>query len=196
MYDKNTFNLIFQLKFTARSLERQSKRAERESKKKKKKVLEYIKKSNTEMARIYASDAIRKHNESINLLKLSSRIDSVKSRVESVATAKMSARLLTNVTVGLEKAMKDMDLLKVQQVMEKFEESVEDFEVLETTMGDSMAKVDTAGTDQVDELISQVADEFNLEIKELLPELVEQREAKKISQPATATSAKRQAVIQ
>lgn len=39
-----------------------------------------------EGARIYASNAIRKKNESLNLLKLSSRIDAVASRVQTAIT--------------------------------------------------------------------------------------------------------------
>lgn len=43
---------------------------------------------NTEGARIYASNVIRKKNESLNLLRLSSRIDAVASRVETAVTMK------------------------------------------------------------------------------------------------------------
>ncbi len=41
---------------------------------------------NNDGARIYASNAIRKKNESLNLLRLSSRIDAVASRVETAVT--------------------------------------------------------------------------------------------------------------
>lgn len=43
---------------------------------------------NTDGARIYASNAIRKKNESLNLLRLASRIDAVSSRVETAVTMK------------------------------------------------------------------------------------------------------------
>lgn len=49
---------------------------------------------NTEGARIYASNAIRKKTESLNLLRLSSRIDAVSSRVETAVTMRQ-ARLGT-----------------------------------------------------------------------------------------------------
>lgn len=39
-----------------------------------------------EGARIYASNAIRKKNEALNLLRLSSRIDAVASRVQTAVT--------------------------------------------------------------------------------------------------------------
>lgn len=39
-----------------------------------------------EGARIYAANAIRKKNEALNLLRLSSRIDAVASRVQTAVT--------------------------------------------------------------------------------------------------------------
>ncbi len=48
--------------------------------------LQALQQGNTEGARIYASNAIRKKNEALNLLRLSSRIDAVSSRVETAVT--------------------------------------------------------------------------------------------------------------
>lgn len=48
---------------------------------------------NNDGARIYASNAIRKKNESLNLLRLASRIDAVASRVETAVTMKQVCRL-------------------------------------------------------------------------------------------------------
>lgn len=43
---------------------------------------------NNDGARIYASNAIRKKNESLSLLRLASKIDAVSSRVETAVTMK------------------------------------------------------------------------------------------------------------
>lgn len=43
---------------------------------------------NTECARVYAENAIRKKNEAINLLRLSSRVDAVASKVQTAVTMK------------------------------------------------------------------------------------------------------------
>lgn len=51
-----------------------------------KRMIQALQQGNTEGARIYASNAIRKKTESLNLLRLSSRIDAVSSRVETVVT--------------------------------------------------------------------------------------------------------------
>lgn len=50
---------------------------------------------NTDGARIYAANAIRKKNEGLNLLRLGSRIDAVSSRVETAVTMRqVSATVL------------------------------------------------------------------------------------------------------
>lgn len=52
---------------------------------------------NTDGARIYASNAIRKKNESLNLLRLASRIDAVASRVETAVTMRSVSTHSTSV---------------------------------------------------------------------------------------------------
>lgn len=74
------------LQFTAKSLQRQSKKATKDEGTEKAKLKKALAQGNTEGARIYASNAIRKNNESLNLLRLASRIDAVASRVETAVT--------------------------------------------------------------------------------------------------------------
>ncbi|CAD6954372.1 unnamed protein product [Tilletia laevis] len=61
--------------FTAKSLQRQAKKAAKDEVAEKAKLKKVLAQGNTEGARIYASNAIRKKNESLNLLRLGSRID-------------------------------------------------------------------------------------------------------------------------
>ena len=76
-------NQLFQLRFTAKSLVRESKKCEKDVKANKKKCKQAMEKGNIEGARIYAENAIRLHNQSLNYLKLSSRIDAVAARVNT-----------------------------------------------------------------------------------------------------------------
>lgn len=50
---------------------------------------------NTECARVYAENAIRKKNEAVNLLRLSSRVDAVASKVQTAVTMKSVSCFLT-----------------------------------------------------------------------------------------------------
>ncbi|SGY67644.1 BQ5605_C004g02793 [Microbotryum silenes-dioicae] len=77
---------LFQLKFTTKQLQKQSRKAAKDETAEKAKLKKALQQGNTEGARIYASNAIRKKNEALNLLRLSSRIDAVSSRVETAVT--------------------------------------------------------------------------------------------------------------
>ncbi|KAJ9098814.1 Vacuolar-sorting protein SNF7 [Naganishia cerealis] len=127
--------------------------------------LKALQQGNTEGARIYAANAIRKQNESLNLLRLSSRIDAVASRVETAVTMRAVTGSMGQVVRGMDKAMETMNLEKISSVMDKFETQFSDLDVqtsyMEQTMSSSTAT--TTPQDQVDALINQVADEAGLE---------------------------------
>ncbi|ONK78944.1 uncharacterized protein A4U43_C01F1280 [Asparagus officinalis] len=61
-------NQIMELKFTSKSLQRQSRKCEKEEKSEKLKIKKAIEKGNTDGARIYAENAIRKRSEQMNYL--------------------------------------------------------------------------------------------------------------------------------
>ena len=68
---------------TNKQLERMAKTAEKDEAKCRLQVKKALEKGNTEGARIYAENAIRKKNEGLNMLRLAGRISAVASRVQS-----------------------------------------------------------------------------------------------------------------
>ncbi len=74
------------------------------------------------------------------------------------------------VVKALDKAVNEMDLQKMSAVMEKFENQFEDMDVRTAVMDDAMGSATTLTTpsDQVDQLVQQVADEAGLEIADQL----------------------------
>ena len=84
---------LFNLKFASKQLLRDSKKCEKEEKAEKTKLKKAIEKGNMEVARIHAENAIRKKNESLNLLRTSARVDAVASRVQTVSLSKSSMAL-------------------------------------------------------------------------------------------------------
>ncbi|KAG0368856.1 Vacuolar-sorting protein SNF7 [Gamsiella multidivaricata] len=125
-----------------------------------------------EGARVYAANAIRKKNESLNLLRLSSRIDGVASRVQTAVTMRNVTMSMASVVKGMDKAMESMNLEKISLVMDKFESQFEDLDVqtqyMENTMGNQSAL--TTPQDEVDTLMQRVADEHGLELNYSLKE--------------------------
>lgn len=64
------------------------------------------------MARIYATNAIRKHNEALNYLRMSARFDAVASQISSAVTSGMVSNTMSNVVRGLERALQSDNVEK------------------------------------------------------------------------------------
>ena len=78
-------NQLFQLKFTAKQLQRLATKSIKEEKAALAKVKKMMEAGDGESARIYAQNAIRAKNTCNSYLRLSSRVESVASRLESAA---------------------------------------------------------------------------------------------------------------
>ncbi|TIB03331.1 hypothetical protein E3P96_01916 [Wallemia ichthyophaga] len=160
---------LFQLKFTSKQLSKQSKKAEKDETVEKNKLKNALSKGNEDTARIYASNAIRKKNESLNLLRLSSRVDSVASRVETAVTMRTVSNSMKSVVGGMDKAMSTMNLDLMSSIMDKFETQFSDLDshtnYMESTMHNA-AEAQSTPPDAVDGLVQQVADEAGLEISQ------------------------------
>jgi charged multivesicular body protein 1 len=145
-----------------------------------------------EVARLHASNAIRKKSESLNFLRLSARVDAAASRVETAVKMRQVTGSMTGVVKNMERAMNSMNLeqvcrenkaatwcvtyrilihMQVSMIMDKFEQQFEDLDVQTSYMEGSMSQTTamTTPVDQVDDLMQQVADENGLELQMELP---------------------------
>lgn len=161
---------LFNLKFTAKQLNRQAVKAGKDETAEKAKIKKAIQQGNTDIAKLYAGNAIRKQNERLNLLRLSSRIDAVASRVQTAVTMRQVTGSMANVVRGMEGAMKTMNLEKISLVMDKFETQFDDLEVATGYYETATSSVTATGTPQedVDRLLNQVADEAGVELHQEL----------------------------
>merc|ERR1712133_226130 len=164
-----------------------SKKAEKEQKTQESKVKKALEKGDQERARIYAENAVRKKNESINYLRMSAKVDATASRVQSAVTMKGVAKNMEGVVKALDKAINSMELQKISEVMDKFESQFEDLDVHTSVMEQAMgsATTTTPPADQVDDLIKAVADEAGLEISAQLASVPTGTIGESTSQAAT-----------
>ncbi|XP_066143343.1 charged multivesicular body protein 1b [Euwallacea fornicatus] len=162
---------LFNLKFAAKDLERQSKRCTKEEKQEKAKTKQAIQKGNMEVARIHAENAIRQKNQSLNYLRMSARVDAVSSKVQSAVTTRKVTNSMAGVVKAMDAAMRSMNLEKISTVMDKFEQQFEDLGVQTDVLENTMAQTTTTLIPQndVDSLMQQVADEAGLELNMELP---------------------------
>ena len=114
----------------------------------------------------------RKANERVNLLRLASRIDAVASRVQTAVTMKSVTGNMSQVIRGMDKALQTMNLERISLVMDKFESQFEDLDALTNYYESATNNVNALTTPQeeVDELMSQIADEAGIEMKQGLNE--------------------------
>lgn len=160
-------NTLFQLKFTSKQLNKQSQKAAKEEKQETNKLKKALNESE-EIARLYASNAIRKRNERLQLLKLASRVDSVASRVQTAVTMRQVSGSMAQVCRGMDRALQSMNLEQITMIMDKFEQQFEDLDASVNVYEDMGTNTDAVVVDgdKVDELLNKVADENGLELKQ------------------------------
>ena len=164
------------MKFTSKQLAKESQKAENEEKKEKLKVKAAIEKGVIEVARVYGENAIRKKNESLNYLKLSSKLDAVSSKLKSMQRTKEMTKSFQKIMPKMQQAMKSMDIDKIANTMDQFEQNFESLDIVEENINMSLGQTMATSTpqEQVDKLISQVADEYNIDISSNMPHQVQE----------------------
>ncbi|KAA0198911.1 hypothetical protein HAZT_HAZT002730 [Hyalella azteca] len=162
---------LFQLKFAAKDLERQSKKCEKMEKEEKLKIKKAIQKGNTAGAQIHAENSIRNKSQALNYLRMAARVDAVAARVQTAVTQRKVTASMAGVVKNLDAAMKSMNLEKISALMDKFEHQFEDLDVQSSYMESTMSQTTTTAVpqDAVNGLMAQVADEAGLELNLELP---------------------------
>merc|ERR1719326_13639 len=120
-----------------------------------------------EGAKIYAENAIRKKNESLQMLQLSSRIDGVASKLKSISAQRGGARSMGAISQQLGVAMQSMDTMAIAQNMDLFERQLGELDVQSTMIDATMATGSTATpVAEVESLMSEVAEEHGMNLAE------------------------------
>ena len=97
---------------------------------------------------------------------MGSRIDAVSSRIESAIRMNAITSGMEGVVKGMDAGLASMNIDQLSATMDKFEKQFEDLDVKSAYMDDAMNATTATATpvDQVDQLISAVADQNNLEL--------------------------------
>lgn len=135
------------------------------------KIKKAIEKGNTEGAKIYAQNAIRKKHEYLNYLKLASRLDAVVSRLDSQAKMNMVTKNMGAIVKNLDVALQSNNLEKIASTMNAFEKQFENLDLQTQVVDEVMGAQAALSTpeDEVNTLIGQVALEHNIDISTSMP---------------------------
>ncbi|KAH9963054.1 hypothetical protein BGW80DRAFT_1438644 [Lactifluus volemus] len=159
----------FQLKFTAKSLHRQAKKAQKdenvEEKIRLKKLCMALQQGNNDGARIYSTP--RTQSERRSVAQPAPPCESVACRVEMTVTMRHVTGNMMSVVKGMDKAMETMNLERISLVMDEFEAQFSDLDVQTSYMEDAMCSTTAVSTpqDQVDSLMHHA----DKEVRSLAP---------------------------
>lgn len=163
---------MINLKIVSKQMARSSKKCEKNQKAALGKLKKAIEQGNHEGARIYGQDAIREKNQALNHIRMASRIDACASRIETAVRMGQVTGSMKGVVKAMDRGIQSMDVDQISQLMDKFEAQFEDLDVKTQYMEGTMNSTTAVSTpaEQVDELISQVADQHNLELGDAFTE--------------------------
>ena len=161
---------LITFRLTSKQMARNAKKCDANAKKQEKLAADAMKKGNIEGARIYTSNVIREKNQSLNMLKLGSRIDSVAARLETAIRMKDLSKAMTSTVKGMSNVMKSMEVDKIASTMEQFEKAFEDMDVKSGYMEGAIDASTSMTTppEQVDALLEQIAAANGLEVGNML----------------------------
>ncbi|EDO06951.1 uncharacterized protein BBOV_IV005900 [Babesia bovis T2Bo] len=157
------------LRLQAREALKLQSQCEREEVNEKEKVKRSLEKGNMEAARIHAGNAIRKHNEALRYLQYHSKLEILRSQVESAERTNALNEQLKEALPRLSKMTKYKSNGNTN-LMQELEKIFDDLDVSEAYGDMTMNSVNAhlAPQNEVDNLISKVADEYALDIGDML----------------------------
>jgi charged multivesicular body protein 1 len=125
----------------------------------------YSSAGNYDGARIHAQNAIRKKNEALNYLKLSSQLDNVASQLSQQAKTQAISKSMSGIVKTLDVALKSNNITQVATTMAAFEKQQEDLAVQSAVIEDTFNQQVTLAADpqEVDNYVDRCMEEQGME---------------------------------
>lgn len=120
---------LISFKLTSKQMARSAKKCDKNMEIQKEKLKQAIQQGNMEGAKIYGQNVIREKNQSLNFLRLGSRIDAVASRLETAIRMQDVNKAMAQTVKGMSNVMKTMQVDQIAKTMEDFEKQFDDMDV-------------------------------------------------------------------
>ncbi|EUD67885.1 hypothetical protein C922_01497 [Plasmodium inui San Antonio 1] len=162
----STEDHIFRLKLKTKELEKLSNRSELEEKKLITDVKKAIQAGKIDIARLYAEKCIRKKNEKINYLNLSNKLDVLVSRLEGAHRCASLVKDVSMMIPLIQKINTETNAVKIGNDVMKLENIFDEISISSDLINDTVqtSSAISAPTEEVDELISKIADEHAIKL--------------------------------
>jgi len=164
---------VFNLLFTAKSLERAAKKCKREESKEKKKIKIAISNNDADTARVHATNAIHSKNQALAHIRLASRLKAVGANLNRAIIFNETTESVKIVVKEMDKSAREMRLDRLSALMMKFEKSFDglDIRMMETETAMNSTTSSTMPSDEVDALIREVSEANGLEFEDYMNDL-------------------------
>lgn len=161
---------LIELRLASKQMQAESRRAAKRKVEGKRKCKSAIERGMPDMARVYAENAIRAEKESLSLLRLSSRVDAVASRVQTAINMNMVTSSMASIVRIMAGLTSTKAAWQSAEMMERFEAQFEQLDVQMAMVADTVDRTVATSTpsEAVNELIAQVADAHQLELAGVL----------------------------
>ena len=114
---KDLWDVSMDLKFQAKQLANQSKKAEKSMIAQKKKVAKAIEKGQVDIARIYAENAIRNKAETTSLLRLSVQMEGISAKLDSAYRTEQVSKEIANSVPLIQSSLAKMNSMGVRYLI-------------------------------------------------------------------------------
>jgi len=162
------FDTMFEFKLMGKTMAKEANKSENQSKNLIKKVKDCIAKGDYEQAKLAASDAIRSKNQVKRYRVLSSKINTVASRLQAAYQNQQLTANMQRLTEQMVGAGNMMDLVKMTETMSNFEKLFDDLDTTGTMMDAVFDGVNanTVNEGEVNQLIAQIAQQNGMKLSE------------------------------
>jgi charged multivesicular body protein 1 len=162
------YDTMFEFKMMGKTMAKEAKKSETQSKNLIKKVKDCIAKGDYEQAKVAAGDAIRQKNQVRRYQVLSSKINTIAQRLQSAYQNQHLTEQMQHLTQQMIGAGSVMDIVKMTETMSNFEKLFDNLDVNSAMMDQVFDNVNagTVNEGEVNQLIAQVAQQNGMKLSE------------------------------
>ena len=159
-------DMLINIKMKSKMFSREHNKAMKDKKKQLAKAKVCLKKGEEEGARLYCDLAQQKHNEGMQYLRMSHRLEVIAGQVKSKTKSMEMMDSLNQFTPFLQEASANMPLEQMYKNMEEFSTAYDDLAVKGHIMDENMNKVmgDKGTVENVDNMMNQLKTEVAYEL--------------------------------
>ena len=155
---QDLYDLTFEMKFTAKSLDKQAAKVEGNMKKEEQKVIQLMNAGNHDAARISAEGIIRMKGEALNCRRMAAQMGAVAQKLEAADRTKNISTSIKNSVPIIQRGLKQMEKIGISKAVAEFDQVFEELDVKADSMNTALDGVYSSTIDQgnVETLMKQL----------------------------------------